>query len=467
MARKKIIALSEEDARKLRALVRDALNEELNTTGRPGARAELHQAPDLYVAKTPAGGIAGMVGATPGVAVCDIYRIYVSGVTPALVQVGELDKRVHNIDVRAVYGDEYIKAVRDKFGFWLACSGFVECCDDGGGDGEEQCGCYALEGCVDEAGFPALRFSWTGNEPPGCDKPHGLEQGQLACPPPGTPQEIARKWPRWFNWDGSADLSEAFSEFGCDGGHWATAAWLNGLYCDAAVNEGGPPYLQILLKNCPQDSPTVPGAEPGGCRPGTHWIASVGGCYKCPDGTRYDPVTQECYQFGTYPTAGGGIQIYTTQLWVDSPTAGWVLTVNADGTVTQQANAATSNWTEFTASVTTTDGTQTTAYNLTLDDNTLYEFEIWVQGRYTTGGGGSAGDAYVAAMYDAFERHGTAAARINGAAAPTKVFEVIQPAMSGPTATTDTSTNDARVRVTGVASATYNWTVTGRYRKRT
>ncbi len=75
------------------------------------------QSPDVYIAKTPDGGIPARDGDTPGNAECDLYRI----------QDGELSsmgitRKIYNLSL-AIIEDEYISVMRTKGGAWILCAG--------------------------------------------------------------------------------------------------------------------------------------------------------------------------------------------------------------------------------------------------------------------------------------------------------------------------------------------------------
>jgi hypothetical protein len=95
------------------------------------------QAPEIYVAKTPTGGIPAMDQAedtgtgtgtvdldSPGSADCDIYRIEFATPTssPTLVAISGLTRTVYNLTNSAIT-DEWVLAHKDKWGFWCASAG--------------------------------------------------------------------------------------------------------------------------------------------------------------------------------------------------------------------------------------------------------------------------------------------------------------------------------------------------------
>jgi len=126
--------LSSGDVAVLRRLIAWAEKQGLNTRGRfprerQHAENDDHQAPEVYVAKTPAGGIDGLTlgdGGTgtggydePGSATCDIYVIDETDTVPDLRDMGK-DVIVYNVSGVAVPGSAYVPIVRDKSGRWLA-----------------------------------------------------------------------------------------------------------------------------------------------------------------------------------------------------------------------------------------------------------------------------------------------------------------------------------------------------------
>jgi len=83
-------------------------------------------APEVYVAKTPSGGIPALSGSITGSAVCTIYKMdpYTGTGTGSgedvleLVQAG-FDETVHNVSDIAIPGESYKIVWRDKFGDWV------------------------------------------------------------------------------------------------------------------------------------------------------------------------------------------------------------------------------------------------------------------------------------------------------------------------------------------------------------
>lgn len=129
--------LSESDVKVLRWLVQRERGRKVNTTGRPDTTDPLWQPPEVYVARTPASGIAALVEA-PGTGSgtgavadtinfreCDIYRMIVNTTlgTEVLDRVPSLTKDVYNLSTEAVPGNAWVLAIRDKFGVWYAVPG--------------------------------------------------------------------------------------------------------------------------------------------------------------------------------------------------------------------------------------------------------------------------------------------------------------------------------------------------------
>lgn len=457
--------------------------------GAPGSPEWL--APELYIAKTPSGGIDEMTGTTPGVAACDIYRIVLSGSTPSVEQLADLDKRVYNIDERPVYGDHYIVVHRDKIGFWLAASGFEECCDDGHDccppdDGTPSPGCKYPAGTVCEAWKQAecaIAFNAEWGVIVTYNRPYTINSGskcyaavdivQVACTLYGVRFGYNGKWSVLYS-DVVGDVKKTDCGLGAT---FPSEDAMRSALCQCVKslntpNPGGPGsslgshYLICCSGGIPIPGPGLPG--PGNCPPGTNWIESIKRCAKCPSGTWYDPETKECYQFGTFPDGNGGVRTfggYVESLYSEG-TSGQVITVGPDGALSAQTPTV-GAWTETTSTVNTTDATVTTALTLALDDDTVTDVEIWVTGR-RTGGGGAADDLYAATFRDTFQRNGAGAPSrgSTGAGAPTTLY-ARAPLFSSVTSDVTTSGNNMIVQVTGAAGVNYSWTVKIRYLKRT
>jgi hypothetical protein len=133
--------LTEEDHRLLQEFIRQSKRHRINTPSRPGTErswdiAEDHQAPEVYVAKPqdPGGtgtgtgdgsGIPGLTRATgtasydePGVAACDIYKIYDNNGTPELRPIDGLERQVYNVSDAPIPQD-WITTYRTKGGAWV------------------------------------------------------------------------------------------------------------------------------------------------------------------------------------------------------------------------------------------------------------------------------------------------------------------------------------------------------------
>lgn len=70
-------------------------------------------APEVYLALTPASGIPARSGASVSSAVCQVYRILSEVLTDA-----GFDRTVYNLSSSAQSGNNYIRIERDKFGTW-------------------------------------------------------------------------------------------------------------------------------------------------------------------------------------------------------------------------------------------------------------------------------------------------------------------------------------------------------------
>ena len=86
------------------------------------------QAPEVYIALTPSGGIGALdQGSTgtfaddlPGSAECEIYRIIDVSDVKTLAAIAGLTKIVYNIGTSAIAANSWISVARDKFGYWIA-----------------------------------------------------------------------------------------------------------------------------------------------------------------------------------------------------------------------------------------------------------------------------------------------------------------------------------------------------------
>lgn len=118
-----LFAISENDL----AILRGIIDREKRTVRSPRpARPEqaLPSTPEVYIAKVPTGGIAGLGAGSlePSYADCDIYRLSFSGTIPTLTLVGGLSRRVFNLSSSDLAADSWPVVLRDKFGDWLAPS---------------------------------------------------------------------------------------------------------------------------------------------------------------------------------------------------------------------------------------------------------------------------------------------------------------------------------------------------------
>lgn len=127
----------------IKALVRDYRNGPTRGRGYDGrVDHEEQQAPEVYVALTPSGGIPALAassvvdtgtgqadehnGDAPGYAECAAYRVLppADGTDGAeLWEVPGLSFRVHNASGSDVAGDSWVLVVRDKGGVWWAVTG--------------------------------------------------------------------------------------------------------------------------------------------------------------------------------------------------------------------------------------------------------------------------------------------------------------------------------------------------------
>jgi hypothetical protein len=134
--------LSDSDRKKITAVLLAEMSRLRNTSGRILRPEEVHQAPEVYIAKVPPYGIpalnpaeTGFTGTgtladdVPGFAECDLYRIVPSGTSVWELKRVQKAVTVFNLSSTEVAGGEWIPASRDKYGFWLASA------SAGGGSG--------------------------------------------------------------------------------------------------------------------------------------------------------------------------------------------------------------------------------------------------------------------------------------------------------------------------------------------
>jgi hypothetical protein len=124
------------------ALLQDVIDEvrsrRQNTSGRPRVQTEQGQAPEVYLVRTPAAGIPALsAGANvgtgplapsddvPGSALCGVYRLLRtgSGVASVMSVNGSWTNpkkiTVYNFLPVAIPGNQWVTAIRDKFGYWM------------------------------------------------------------------------------------------------------------------------------------------------------------------------------------------------------------------------------------------------------------------------------------------------------------------------------------------------------------
>lgn len=128
------IALTEQDVRLLQDMLDRERRQRRNTANRPAVDQELGQAPDVYIALTPASGIDARAGNVLGFADCAIHRV----VHPNLTPVGGLTRRVYNLALESLPGNTWIPVTRDKWGAWLAGVGAVVSAEPDTGTGTED-----------------------------------------------------------------------------------------------------------------------------------------------------------------------------------------------------------------------------------------------------------------------------------------------------------------------------------------
>lgn len=128
--------LSEEDRAALREMLRD-FQSRMPTAGFGGQDWDDTAAPELYVARTPSGGIPGLteqagtgVVDQPGRAECDVYRLTPNGSLFELIPVPGLKRTVNNLSTTAATADVWANVARDKYGAWWLLGGATAAAGD-------------------------------------------------------------------------------------------------------------------------------------------------------------------------------------------------------------------------------------------------------------------------------------------------------------------------------------------------
>lgn len=125
--------LSDEDEARFRVLWNDYAGRVQGTTGRSREDySDEAMAPEVYVARAPEDGIPGLnrhgTGTStfhqyddePGFAVCPVYRLSVDDEDVVRLKPMDFTKRVYNISLDDVQGNQWVLIAREKLGFWIA-----------------------------------------------------------------------------------------------------------------------------------------------------------------------------------------------------------------------------------------------------------------------------------------------------------------------------------------------------------
>ncbi len=108
--------LSGDDLTLLKEMVDWYRNQPQNVRNRPAPDESEQTTPEVYVAKTPGGGIPAISGDTPGTASCQLYRR--NKADGALDAFGSRSKTVNNITTTDIPGSIYVPVSKDKFNDW-------------------------------------------------------------------------------------------------------------------------------------------------------------------------------------------------------------------------------------------------------------------------------------------------------------------------------------------------------------
>jgi hypothetical protein len=121
----KLFALSEQDRDELKWLLHRLRNRPYNSINRGIANSiedEEAFGPEIYIAKTPGGGIPAFDGTNISAADCEIYRT-VDLNTPTTLEDAGFTKTVYNLSSASIPANTFIQVMRDKFGRWLQVMG--------------------------------------------------------------------------------------------------------------------------------------------------------------------------------------------------------------------------------------------------------------------------------------------------------------------------------------------------------
>ena len=118
--------LGRQAIRQLQALVRSETLRAIHSLHKP--RQLRVEAGAVYLAETPAGGIAAMSGSTPGSATCTIKYIDADGVMQTATDSSgdTITQTVYNVASNAVDGSTVIQAKQEVIGGALLCD-FEDC----------------------------------------------------------------------------------------------------------------------------------------------------------------------------------------------------------------------------------------------------------------------------------------------------------------------------------------------------
>lgn len=133
------ILLTDSDKKQLKEIIHQVRSLPQNPRNRPAVVEPDHNAPDVYVARTPSGGIPAMTRGPfptgtgsgtadyddPGQAECEIHQLVnftdpVTGLQDGDLIDVQFTRTVWNISDSPIPGNSWILAVRDKFGVWFA-----------------------------------------------------------------------------------------------------------------------------------------------------------------------------------------------------------------------------------------------------------------------------------------------------------------------------------------------------------
>lgn len=116
------LVLTPDEKRLLQGLLDRERRRPTSPTRSTSATAEDPAGPEVYLVKTPAGGIPALATDIPGQADCDVYQRRDGDAGPVIATPG-LKRAIANAGTDAIPADVWLLVARDKFGNWWPAAG--------------------------------------------------------------------------------------------------------------------------------------------------------------------------------------------------------------------------------------------------------------------------------------------------------------------------------------------------------